>query len=124
MIVSIPVSVGELFDKITILEIKSSRITDADKLKNVQNELAHLNNAVNALTIPDVSELVAELKSVNMLLWGIEDYKRLCERQQKFDSTFVEAARQVYLKNDKRAAIKKEINAVCGSTIVEEKSYE
>ena len=124
MIVSIPVSVGELFDKITILEIKSSRITDADKLKNVQNELAHLNNAVNALTIPDVSELVAELKSVNMLLWGIEDYKRLCERQQKFDSTFVEAARQVYLKNDKRAAIKKEINAMCGSTIVEEKSYE
>jgi hypothetical protein len=124
MIVSIPVSVGELFDKITILEIKRNRITDAAKLDNVQIELEHLTEAVNALSIPDVTELVAELKSVNMFLWDIEDYKRLCERQQKFDSTFVEAARQVYLKNDKRAAIKKEINAVCGSTIVEEKSYE
>lgn len=124
MIVTVPVSVGELFDKLTILQIKSERLTDVDKLANVQNELAHLTAAVGALDIPDVSALVADLKEVNTFLWGIEDYKRLCERQQKFDATFIEAARQVYIKNDKRAAIKKEINTICGSSIVEEKSYE
>jgi hypothetical protein len=124
MIVSIPVSIGELFDKITILQIKSERIKDATKLENVKTELYHLYVSLNELSLPDVDSYVAELKAINSELWDIEDFKRACEKKQSFDAEFIEAARQVYLKNDKRAAIKKAINDICGSTITEEKSYE
>jgi hypothetical protein len=123
MIINAPISIGELFDKITILQIKAERITDSAKLQNITTELFHLYEALNELTIPDVDDKVAELKAVNSDLWEIEDFKRACEREQMFDHVFVQAARQVYLKNDERARIKRDINIMCGSTIVEEKSY-
>jgi hypothetical protein len=123
MIINAPISIGELFDKITILQIKAERITDSAKLQNITTELFHLYEALNELTIPNVDDKVAELKAVNSDLWEIEDFKRACEREQMFDHVFVQAARQVYLKNDERARIKRDINIMCGSTIVEEKSY-
>lgn len=124
MIITAPISVGELFDKITILQIKSERIADPVKLENVKTELYHMYETLNELTIPNVDSKVAELKEINSELWEIEDFKRACEKTQSFGNTFVHAARQVYLKNDVRARIKKEINLLCGSTIVEEKSYD
>ena len=128
MIVLAPISVGELIDKITILQIKQERITDAKRLANVTRELEELNKTFSNLPYKDVyhlleSPLVSDLKSVNEELWDIENFKRSCEQTQTFDSEFVEAARQVYLKNDLRAQIKRQINELVGSTIVEEKSY-
>jgi len=128
MIVLAPISVGELIDKITILQIKQERITDAKRLANVNLELEELNKTFSNLPYKDVyhlleSPLISDLKSVNEELWDIENFKRSCEQTQTFDSKFVESARQVYLKNDLRARIKKEINELVGSTIVEEKSY-
>lgn len=119
----IPVSIGELFDKITILQIKSERINDPEKLKNVGRELTDLLHVAHKLSDMDVGDLVRDLKLINSELWDIEDFKRSCERELAFDEKFVEAARLVYLKNDERARIKKEINALTGSAIVEEKSY-
>lgn len=123
MIVLAPISVGELVDKITILLIKQSKITDEDKLYNVNKELNELLNIADSLTIPDIGELTVQLKQVNEELWSIEDGKRACERISQFDHHFVELARQVYIKNDLRAKLKREINQLCGSDIVEEKSY-
>lgn len=124
MIVFAPVSVGELVDKITILQIKSERVRDATKLINVKTELIELLGTYGKLELPDLGFQWTALREVNSELWDIEDFKRSCEKTQNFGPEFVEAARQVYLKNDKRAAIKKEINTLCGSSIVEEKSYE
>lgn len=122
----VEIAPGELIDKITILQIKSERISDSQKVGNVQRELDVLKWALSG-TIPDsdhISELMAGLKLVNEALWDIENDIRDCERNQEFGSRFIELARSVYKTNDKRAAIKKEINRLCGSDIVEEKSYQ
>ena len=122
MIIHAPISIGELIDKITILKIKSILITDSIKLKNIEQELQLLEELKDSLNI-DVDSLQYKLYGVNLELWHIENYKRECERNQSFDDKFIETARQVYLKNDQRASIKREINVICGSTIIEEKSH-
>ena len=119
-----PISLGELIDKITILELKQEFITDPDKLQNINHELAELNSILKTLLIQPFPQSQREaLKAVNRELWHIENYKRGCEQDQVFDRGFTQAAREVYLKNDLRAQIKREINRVTGSAIVEEKSY-
>ena len=123
MIILAPISLGELIDKITILELKLEFLFDPKKLENVHNELKHLTTVLNALIIPDITAERDALKLVNRRLWHIENYKRECEKNQTFDSEFIETARQVYLKNDLRAEIKRRINDMAGSTIIEEKSY-
>ena len=122
MIVNAPISVGELIDKITILKIKSILIVDTLKLKTIEQELQLLEELKDSLNI-DVDSLQSNLCGVNLELWHIENYKRECEKNQSFGEDFVETARQVYLKNDLRASLKKQINELAGSTIVEEKSY-
>lgn len=126
MSLRIEVSVGELLDKITILEIKSERIADPAKLANVRKELEALRGAWEAspLNSGDVSAEMGALKRVNEALWDIEDDIRRKEAQRQFDDAFVELARSVYKQNDRRAAIKKELNLKLGSALVEEKSYE
>lgn len=120
-----PISIGELIDKITILKIKCQMITDADKLKNIESELQLLEELKDELKIPvDIDNLENLLYKVNLELWHIENYKRACEADQNFGDGFINAARQVYLKNDERARIKREINMICGSSIIEEKSYD
>ena len=123
MIIHAPISLGELIDKITILELKLEFLTDYNKLENVKTELTHLNNTLDVLTIPDIVPERETLKLVNRRLWHIENLKRECEKNQTFGEEFIEAARQVYLKNDLRAEIKRRINTIVGSTIIEEKSY-
>ena len=123
MIVMAPISVGELIDKITILELKLELITDTSKLTNVRKELDELNNILEDCHTPMIDGHRGLLMSINRELWHIEDFKRECEKTRKFDEEFVNAARQVYLKNDRRAMIKRQINEICGSTIVEVKSY-
>jgi hypothetical protein len=123
MIILAPISVGELIDKITILELKLEFLTDRKKLENVNTELSHLNKTLNELTIPDIVFERDALKVINRNLWHIENFKRECEKNQMFGKEFVETARQVYLKNDLRAEIKRKINEMVGSTIIEEKSY-
>jgi len=124
--ISVPVSFGELIDKITILEIKSAHIRDAAKLANVRTELEALNQtwSSNAASRTDISDARGRLKNVNEDLWDIEDRIRLKEKAQAFDAEFIELARSVYFRNDDRAAIKREINQALGSRLVEEKSYE
>ena len=125
MIILAPISVGELIDKITILKIKSNLIIDTDKLKNVEKELQALDELKNELNLDldKVEPLQNQLYKVNLELWHIENFKRESERNQNFNNDFVNAARQVYLKNDFRASIKKQINELVGSSIIEEKSY-
>ena len=123
--IHIPVSLGELVDKITILEIKRSKITDEGKLRNVLRELYLLEHIWNVSKL-DRALVEAEwlqLRAVNEGLWGIEDRKRLKEAAASFDQEFIALARSVYFENDKRAAIKRKINEILGSDIVEEKSY-
>ena len=120
--VSIEVSVGELFDKITILKIKQKKLKDQEQLENVNKELAYLESkAFN--NDPEVNALVAELESINEQLWDIENGKRKCEADKNFGSNFVKLARDVYIKNDDRAKIKKMINIITKSYIIEEKEY-
>jgi hypothetical protein len=116
---------GELIDKITILQIKSERMTDADKLRNVGLELKTLVAARDAAmdVTDELAELSAQLKRVNEELWEIEDAIRACDREGDFGPRFIELARAVYHSNDKRAALKRAINELLGSTLVEEKSY-
>ena len=125
MIIHAPISIGELIDKITILKIKSILITDSIKLKNIEQELQLLEDLKDSLNvdIDTLDTLQYKLYGVNLELWHIENYKRECEKNQTFGEDFVENARQVYLKNDLRASLKKQINELVGSTIVEEKSY-
>jgi uncharacterized protein YukE len=125
-LIHIPMSPGELLDKITILEIKSERISDAGKLANVRHELQLLNDTWQQAVKADaaVQRLHAELKAINEELWEIEDDIRDKEKAREFDQRFIELARAVYVTNDKRAAAKKELNQYLGSTIVEEKSYQ
>ena len=123
--VHIPVSLGELIDKITILEIKRSKITDESKLRNVLRELDLLEHIwqVSRLDRNLIEAEWLQLRAVNEALWGIEDRKRLKEAAASFDQEFIALARAVYFENDKRAAIKRSINEKLGSDIVEEKSY-
>ena len=122
--IEVPVSPGELLDKITILEIKSERIDDAAKLANVRLELSILSETWNNLIPPDgtIERIHAELKRINEALWSIEDDIREKEQAGEFDSRFIELARAVYVTNDQRAAAKKELNIYLDSDIVEEKS--
>jgi tetratricopeptide (TPR) repeat protein len=123
--ITVEVAPGELIDKITILEIKSEQITDAAKRRHVGTELAVLVEARDR-AMPDSEELAilaAELKAVNETLWGIEDEIRLCERDQDFGPRFISLARSVYHTNDRRAALKRQVNELLGSRLIEEKSY-
>lgn len=119
-------SPGELIDKLTILEIKSARISDADKLRNVRAEWHLLNQAwiASPFAAAEVSAECAALRLVNESLWEIEDELRVRERDARFDAEFIELARRVYYENDRRAAIKRRINAALDADVVEEKSYE
>lgn len=123
--ISIEISPGELIDKMSILEIKTERISDPDKLANVRYELDLL-QAILSDRFADnaaMTALIGDLKAVNEKLWDIEDEIRDCESRKDFGETFVQLARSVYRTNDRRAEIKREINTLCGSSIVEEKSY-
>jgi tetratricopeptide (TPR) repeat protein len=121
----IPISVGELFDKITILEIKAARIADPTKLRNVTHELELLREVEGRLPVSGKEEerLVGELRHVNEMLWDVEDMIRACEARQDFGAEFVALARSVYRHNDRRAELKKLLSALHGSELVEEKSY-
>jgi hypothetical protein len=122
----VPVSFGELLDKIAILQIKSERMADPAKLANVRKELDALSATwlAHPAAQTHIIELRADLKAVNERLWVIEDDIRNCEQRQAFDAEFIRLARAVYFENDERARIKKEINLALGSAYVEEKSYQ
>jgi hypothetical protein len=121
----VPISPGELIDKITILEIKSERMTDPAKLHNVRTELALLSDTwrASAFSATNIDDEWRGLRGVNAELWDIEDLIRDKERAGEFDGEFIRLARAVYVTNDERAAIKKRINLKLGSLLVEEKSY-
>ena len=119
----IPVSWGEVIDKITILEIKSERILNTDAQQNIRNELNALRSFELDIMTVELRELKIKLLTVNASLWNIEEEIRQCEATQKFDKKFLELARSVYFKNDERARIKREINTMTKSMLVEEKSY-
>ncbi len=123
--ISVPISAGELLDKITILRIKSRRMTDAGKLLNVRRELDALQRTWDQCpyAVTDIADEENALLAVNERLWQIEDDIRDKERAQAFDEEFIRLARAVYFENDERAAIKRRINMRLGSALVEEKSY-
>jgi len=123
--IKVPISPGELIDKITILEIKAANITDATKLANVKVELQLLQETWGASEYAktNIDAEWKQLRDVNKQLWDIEDDIRDKERQKQFDQQFIDLARAVYIRNDERAAVKKTINTKLGSKIVEEKSY-
>ena len=119
------ISAGELFDKITILEIKKSKISNKEKLIDINKELSSLNETVKKF-IPDkssISNYINDLKNINLKLWDIEDGKRAAEKNNDFGEKFIELARNVYKLNDERAKIKLAINTALGSNIKEVKSY-
>ena len=120
------ISVGELFDKITILNIKTKKISDNDKLQNIHTELKTLNDQSKKITVSDaqaLNDLVLKLQQINEDLWDIENFKRECEAKKDFGESFIQLSRDVHFKNDKRAILKKEINLLSNSQIVEEKEY-
>jgi septal ring factor EnvC (AmiA/AmiB activator) len=123
--ITVEIAPGELVDKITILEIKSERITDSAKLENVRVELTTLAAARDGAVAasPQLADLTAQLKAINEQLWDIEDDIRDCEREKDFGDRFIELARSVYKSNDQRAARKRDINELLGSRLIEEKSY-
>ena len=121
-IINAPISIGELVDKITILEIKKNKLQNS-KLENVLKELSFLRELIEKHTVDITDDLFCQLKEVNLSLWNIEDQIRIKEKNKEFDNTFIELARSVYFKNDKRAEIKKSINQLCNSEITEEKFY-
>lgn len=120
---SAPISPGELIDKLTILSLKSERIADPAKRANIARETKVLSAVAQALDHPELPGLQAELWAVNAALWDIEDALRTHEQRGDFGAGFVALARQVYQRNDERAAIKRRINGVFGSDLIEEKSY-
>jgi transcriptional regulator of nitric oxide reductase len=124
--IKVPVSPGEVLDKITILEIKSERMSDPEKVANVRVELALLQETWKEFIRDDdvIRGLHAQLKEVNEALWEIEDDIRDKERAKEFDERFIELARAVYVTNDRRSRVKKELNLHLGSEIIEEKSYQ
>ena len=125
MLINVPVSIGELFDKISILDIKTKKIKNKDDLKLIKYELSKLKKIVKSkgLTSSKIRKKYLLLKSINEKLWNIENRKRRCERLKKFDKNFIDLARKVYIFNDKRAQIKKDINYLSGSSIVEVKLH-
>lgn len=124
MIIEAPISLGELVDKITILKIKTRNISDPLKLENVRKELKQLISILSNAKIPDIYFEFQSLENINAELWDIEDKIRIKESKKEFDQEFIKLARSVYVTNDKRAKVKKEINLKVGSDLVEEKSYE
>ena len=126
MYVKIKISIGELVDKITILQIKKEMIDDDSKLKKVENELNHLQSTLTTISQKNakLDELMTQLKEINTKLWKIEDDIRLLEKEERFDNEFIELARAVYITNDKRFEIKNAINFEFSSEIAEVKSYE
>ena len=129
MKIEVPISIGELFDKFSILEIKKDKIQDEKKLELINEEISLLSKSIidviknNKEYESSITSLMKQLKKINEELWDIENAKRECEKKQSFDSNFIKLARLVYLKNDERAELKKQINMKCGSKIVEVKSY-
>jgi hypothetical protein len=123
-VVEVPVSLGELIDKYTILLIKSDKITNEEKLKNVHHERDLLKQKIDSLSLDGVEKHIAALKDVNLKLWVIEDDIRLKEKAKEFDDKFIELARAVYVTNDERFEHKSDVNAAYGSNVVEVKSYE
>ena len=124
--IHVPVSTGELFDKISILEIKSERLIDADKIENVRHEMRLLKTILFQLKLSSSAEfeqLCVELKAVNTKIWDVEDTIRDLERRAKFDGEFVNVARSVYRLNDERARVKRCLSLLTGSAVIEEKSY-
>jgi len=123
--IKVPVSPGEVLDKITILEIKSERMSDPEKIANVRVELGLLQDTwnENIRDTREIQKLHAQLKEINEALWEIEDDIRDKERAKEFDDRFIELARAVYVTNDKRSRVKKDLNLHLGSEIIEEKSY-
>ena len=125
MIISTPVSLGELVDKISILHIKNINIKDGEKIKFIKEELKLLNKTLDKhVNRGDIQEYLDSLIEINSKLWVIEDDIRDCERNKKFDQKFIDLARSVYFTNDKRSNVKLEINKKFGSQIIEVKSYE
>ncbi len=123
-IVKVPVSIGELMDKMTILSIKTRNISDPGKLQNIRKELDFLTETCVKNDLDFKHSLVTELESVNEKLWKIEDDIREKERSKEFDEVFIELARSVYRVNDERFSVKSKINQTFGSVLAEEKSYE
>ncbi len=122
----VEIAPGELLDKITILQIKAERISEPAKLANVRTEL-HVLESARQTTVPpspELDELIAQLKQANEILWDVENDVRDCERREDFGDEFVRLARSVYRLNDRRAALKRQINELLGSKLMEEKSYE
>tara|TARA_A100001035_G_C27786726_1_gene504798 strand:+ start:1259 stop:1645 length:387 start_codon:yes stop_codon:yes gene_type:complete len=126
MEVNIPVSLGELLDKISILEIKSIKISNESKLANIKKELSGLKKVLENLNInfSEIKNLYEELYKINLGLWEIEDSIRILEKNKNFEKDFIDLARSVYITNDKRFQVKNEINKLFNSNYVEEKSYE
>tara|TARA_Y100000816_G_C25953185_1_gene497305 strand:+ start:110 stop:490 length:381 start_codon:yes stop_codon:yes gene_type:complete len=124
MEIKIPVSVGELVDKITILEIKTKNVKETGKSKNIENELSKLNLIYADLRNEKLDSHYEELKTINEKLWNIEDEIRILEKNKNFGTEFIELARSVYITNDKRFDVKSKINSLYDSNIVEEKLYE
>jgi len=130
MKIEVPVSIGELFDKVSILQIKKEKITDKKMLDLISEELSLLSKSISLIIDNnkgrenEIFLLMDKLKLINQELWDIEENKRDCERKKIFDDNFIELSRSVYKKNDKRAELKKEINLKFGSKIVEVKSHE
>lgn len=126
MYVKIKISIGELVDKITILQIKKEMIVDDSKLKKVENELNHLQSTLTTISQKNdkLDQLMNQLKEINTKLWKIEDDIRLLEKEERFDNEFIELARAVYITNDERFEIKNAINFEFSSEIAEVKSYE
>ena len=126
MEVNIPVSLGELLDKISILEIKNKKILNESKLSNIKKELSGLKNVLKELDInmSKANDLYEDLYKINLSLWEIEDSIRLLEKNESFGKDFVKLARSVYITNDKRFEVKNKINQLFKSQYIEEKSYE
>ncbi len=126
MEVNIPVSLGELLDKISILEIKNKKILDDAKLVNIKKELSGLRQVLESsnINLSKINDLYEELYNINLELWGIEDSIRILEKNESFDQEFIDFARKVYITNDKRFEVKNKINKTFNSKYVEEKSYE
>lgn len=126
MSIQTQISVGEFLDKLTILQIKSEKIADADKRANVETERNTLESIwqKSAYAQANIDELFGQLKAINLRLWEIEDEIRIKEAAKQFDNHFIALARSVYVTNDERARIKKQINETLGSDLIEEKSYE
>jgi hypothetical protein len=121
--IEIPVSIGELFDKITILQIKKEKIKSVEKLENVNRELNLLLQKSNQFNINKIQLQYEELKKVNLILWEVEDKIRKKEKENCFDESFITLARTVYIENDKRAELKRKINKIMNSNLTEEKEY-